>query len=245
MAVLKQFEADASNPGVTLSVLDAFRFTPHRNADGRLDRAVANLLAHWKTRRPLRPCAFGIGTLFGKTEYPFLRYNLFFYVHVLSFYDAAKRREELRAALADLTAKTRDGALVVETPTAALPGSRSAAGASRAAWRRGGTARSSRISRGDRAPSPSTSGPPEDAETAAERLDVRRGRGMMEVSGTPLGQGSHVIRRLACGRPGEREWLEWVVMCAATAPRSSSDRSTRWSRSMLRGASTWPETSCW
>ncbi len=109
-------ETDASNPGVTLSALDAFRFTTHLNADRRLDRAVKSLLSHWKTRRPLGPCSFGIGTLFGKVEYPFLRYNLFYYVYVLSFYDAAKRRTEFRQALKTLQAKMADGAVVVENP---------------------------------------------------------------------------------------------------------------------------------
>jgi len=63
---------DASNPGVTLNVLDAFRFTPHANAnaDPRLDAAAKTLLSHWKTRNPLGPCSFAIGTLFGKLEYP-------------------------------------------------------------------------------------------------------------------------------------------------------------------------------
>ena len=111
---------DTSNPGVTLSALDGFRFTPHLNREKRLDKAVRTLLSHWKTRKPLGPCAFGIGTLFGKSEYPFLRYNLFFYVYVLSFYDAAKRRREFRQALAALTAKTQAGTLVVENPNRGL-----------------------------------------------------------------------------------------------------------------------------
>ena len=57
---------------------------------------MKTLLSHWKTRRPLGRCGFGIGTLFGKSEYPFLRYNRFFYVYALSFYDAAKKRTEFR-----------------------------------------------------------------------------------------------------------------------------------------------------
>lgn len=111
---------DASNPGVTWSVLDAFRFTRRRNADARLDRAVRTLLGHWRTRRPLGPCAFGIGTLFGRVEYPFLRYNLFSWTYVLSFYDAARRRAELREAVRRLGEKLVDGALVVENPNRGL-----------------------------------------------------------------------------------------------------------------------------
>jgi len=113
-------ETDASNPGVTLSVLDAFRFTPLCNADERLDRAVDALLSHWHVRRPLGPCRFGIGTLFGKVEYPFLRYNLFFYAYVLSFYEAARSRPELGEVLDALAGKAEGGSLVVENPNRGL-----------------------------------------------------------------------------------------------------------------------------
>lgn len=111
---------DASNPGVTLAALDALRFTPHLNKDKRLDKAVRSLLAHWKTRRPLGPCEFGIGTLFQKIEYPFLRYNLFFYVYVLSFYNAAKKHAAFRQALQALASKLVDGEVVVENPNRRL-----------------------------------------------------------------------------------------------------------------------------
>ena len=40
-------------------------------------------------KRPTGPCHFGIGTLFMQVEYPFLRYNLYYYIYVLSFYDRA------------------------------------------------------------------------------------------------------------------------------------------------------------
>jgi hypothetical protein len=115
-------QTDASNPGVTLAALDAFRFTSHRNRDERLDRAVASLLAHWKTRKPLGPCNFGIGSLFLQTEFPFLRYNLFFYVYVLSFYDAAHGAPSFRQALDALESKLVDGQLVVENPNRKLAG---------------------------------------------------------------------------------------------------------------------------
>lgn len=113
---------DASNPGVTLAALDAFRFTPYLNKDERLDKAVTFLLEHWKTRRPLGPCEFGIGTLFMKVEYPFLRYNLFYYVYVLSFYNAARKAKGFRQALAALKSKLVDGQIVVENPNRRLAG---------------------------------------------------------------------------------------------------------------------------
>lgn len=109
-------ETAASNPGPTLEALDAFRFTPLRNRDGRLDRAVEFLLDHWTTRKPLGPCHFGIGTLFMKVEYPFFRYNLFFYVYVLSFYDRAKKDKRFLATLHALESKLIDRKVVVENP---------------------------------------------------------------------------------------------------------------------------------
>ena len=116
----KSAETDASNPGVTLAALDAFRFTGHANQDRRLDKAAKTLLAHWKTRRPLGPCHFGIGTLFMQVEYPFLRYNLFYYVYVLSHYDAAKKDARFGQALRALEQKLIDGKVVVENPNRRL-----------------------------------------------------------------------------------------------------------------------------
>lgn len=107
---------DASNPGVTLYALDAFRFTKHAGSDKRLDRAVRTLLDHWRTREPLGPCAFGIGSRFMQVEYPFLRYNLFSYVYVLSFYESARKSKAFKEALAVLGGKTEKGRLIVENP---------------------------------------------------------------------------------------------------------------------------------
>lgn len=109
-------ETSFSNSGTTLAVLDAFRFTRFLNKDRRLDQGVAPLLNHWETRKPLGPCHYGIGTLFMKTEYPFFRYNLFFYVYVLSFYDKAKKDNRFLEALNILTSKTVDGKIIAENP---------------------------------------------------------------------------------------------------------------------------------
>jgi hypothetical protein len=98
-------ETDSSNPGVTLHALDAFRFLKPADRDAALDRAVDSLLAHWEIRRPFGPCGFGIGSRFLKTEYPFLRYNLFYFVYVLSFYDRALGDSRYRAALEVFEAK--------------------------------------------------------------------------------------------------------------------------------------------
>lgn len=113
-------ETDASNPGVTLSALDAFRFTPNVNKDKRLGKAVRSLLAHWDTRKPLGPCHFGIGTLFMQVEYPFLRYNLFWWVYVLSHYRSARKDARFKKALRALQAKLADGKVLVENPNRGL-----------------------------------------------------------------------------------------------------------------------------
>ncbi|NIM49275.1 MAG: prenyltransferase [Gemmatimonadales bacterium] len=110
-------ETEFSNPGVTLPVLDAFRFTKHVNKEPALDRAVDSLLDHWVVRRPIGPCHFGIGTLFMQVEYPFLRYNLFYYVYVLSFYRRAKRDSRYLEALQVLQSKLDGrGRVIVERP---------------------------------------------------------------------------------------------------------------------------------
>lgn len=114
-------ETEFSNPGVTLSVLDVFRFTDHLNRTPALDRAVDSLLDHWVVRRPMGPCHFGIGTLFLQVEFPFLRYNLFHYVYVLSFYDRAKDDPRYLEALRLLESKLdARGRVVVERPNRRL-----------------------------------------------------------------------------------------------------------------------------
>mgnify|MGYP003904057915 FL=1 len=107
-------ETEFSNPGPTLNALDAFRFTKYLNKEPALDRAAAFLLDHWETRMPLGPCHYGIGTLFMQVEYPFSNYNLFVYVYVLSFYDAAKKDPRFLDALETLKSKLSDGKIVVQ-----------------------------------------------------------------------------------------------------------------------------------
>lgn len=114
-------ETRFSNPGVTLWVLDVFRFTKEANGNPALDKAVESLLDHWVVRRPIGPCHFGIGTLFLQVEYPLLRYNLFNYVYVLSFYRHAKRDPRYLAALRLLESKLDvRGRVVVERPNRKL-----------------------------------------------------------------------------------------------------------------------------
>jgi hypothetical protein len=68
------------------------------------------------------PCGFGIGSRVMQVEYPFLRYNLCFYVFVLSFYDAARKHASFREALETLRSKAVDDQMVVENPNRQLAG---------------------------------------------------------------------------------------------------------------------------
>jgi hypothetical protein len=115
-------ETEFSNPGPTLTALNAFRYTKLLNREPALDRAVEFLLAHWTTRLPLGPCHYGIGTLFMQAEYPFANYNLFVYTYVLSFYDKAKTDPRFLEALHALQAKLADGQIVVERVNRKLSG---------------------------------------------------------------------------------------------------------------------------
>jgi hypothetical protein len=107
-------ETEFSNPGPTLTALNAFRFTDLLNKERALDSAVGFLLKHWTTRQPLGPCHYGIGTLFMQVEYPFSNYNLFVYVYVLSFYDIAKKDKRFLDAFKMLESKLVNGKIVVE-----------------------------------------------------------------------------------------------------------------------------------
>jgi hypothetical protein len=58
-----------------------------------------------------------------QVEYPFLRYNLFYYTYVLSFYNRAKNDQRFLEALESLKAKLDEhGRVVVEHPNRKLAG---------------------------------------------------------------------------------------------------------------------------
>jgi hypothetical protein len=110
-------ETNYSNPGVTLSALDAFRCAGMNDGSQDLDMAVETLLNHWTIRMPTGPCHYGIGKLFMQVEYPFLRYNLFYYTYVLSFYPKARKDGRFSEAFAALSSKLDDRhRLIVERP---------------------------------------------------------------------------------------------------------------------------------
>jgi hypothetical protein len=114
-------ETNYSNPGVTLFALDAFRFTGINDRSQELDSAVETLLSHWTVRAPTGPCHYGIGKLFMQVEYPFLRYNLFYYTYVLSFYPRARQDGRFREVFAALSKKLDDqNRLIVERPNRKL-----------------------------------------------------------------------------------------------------------------------------
>ncbi len=116
-------ETEFANPGATLYTLDVVRWiSKHRTSSKVVDRAVESLLEHWDTRKPIGPCHWGIGSQFMQIEYPFLRYNLFFYVYVLSFFERARSDSHFTAALHALESKLDDGKVVVEKTHRGLKG---------------------------------------------------------------------------------------------------------------------------
>ena len=115
-------ETGFSNPGPTLTALDAFRAAGLANERPALDRAVDFLLGHWTTRKPLGPCHYGIGTLFMQVEYPFGGYNLFYFLYILSFYERARSDRRFAEALGILQSKLQGGVIVVERHSPRLAG---------------------------------------------------------------------------------------------------------------------------
>jgi hypothetical protein len=115
-------ETEYSNPFPTLTALNAFRFSDYCNNEPALDKAVDFLLEHWRIRKPIGPCHYGIGKLFMQVEYPFRDYNLFLYVYVLSFYKQAKEDKRFLEALEALKSKMEDGQIVVERVVPKLAG---------------------------------------------------------------------------------------------------------------------------
>lgn len=119
-------ETEVANPGATLMVLDALRFVERFPVGSEIaDGAVDFLLDHWDTRAPLGPCHWGIGTTFMQIEFPFVRYNVFYYTYVLSFYERARRDPRLLAAVVRIEESVDENdQLVVERPHRSLKGLR-------------------------------------------------------------------------------------------------------------------------
>jgi len=117
-------ETRCANPGATLYVLDALRFTDAAKTETTA-AAVDCLLEHRDVRDPIGPCHRGIGSQFMQVEFPFLRYNLFFWVYVLSFFEAARVDSRFLDAYRVLRDKLDDrGRVVVEHSHRGLKGLR-------------------------------------------------------------------------------------------------------------------------
>lgn len=82
----------------------------------KLNKGEDFLLQHWEVQEPVGPCNSGIGSTFMKIKYPFLRYNLFYYVYALSFYDKVKEGKRFQEAYKQLKNKTINNKLVPENP---------------------------------------------------------------------------------------------------------------------------------
>ncbi|MDL2293361.1 prenyltransferase [Ruminococcaceae bacterium OttesenSCG-928-D13] len=106
-------ETECSNPMPTLTALNAFRYAGQSD-DPALNSAVEFLLEHWVIRAPIGPCHYGMGTRFMQVEYPFYDYNLFPWVHGLSFYEYAREDKRFLEAFEALKDKLVDGQILVE-----------------------------------------------------------------------------------------------------------------------------------
>lgn len=109
-------ETQCGSPGATLYALDVLRFFPDRTLGQEwVDRAVDLLLAHWDSRRRIGPCHHGIGRRFLRVEYPFIRYNVFYWVFVLSFFPRGQTDDRLKEAFSQLAGRLDgEGRLVPE-----------------------------------------------------------------------------------------------------------------------------------
>lgn len=76
-------ETEYSNPHPTLMALDAFRYTKYLNQEKALDQAVEFLLAHWRIKKPIGPCHYGIGKLFMKW---LIHLMIIIYLYMSMFY---------------------------------------------------------------------------------------------------------------------------------------------------------------
>lgn len=117
-------ETQCANPGATLYAPDVLRFFPTVIIESEpMGHAVESLLAHWTIRTPIGPCHHGIGSRFLRVEFPFLRYNLFYYIYVLSFFTSARSDPRFRSALTEFESRvTEDGSIVVEESHRGLKG---------------------------------------------------------------------------------------------------------------------------
>lgn len=97
--------------------MNAFRFRDITQKEiHQFNKGIDFLLGHWDTRLALGPCIFGIGSRFLQIEFPFLRYNLFYYVNVLSFDDHALKEYRFQEAYRKLLVKTKNGKILPENP---------------------------------------------------------------------------------------------------------------------------------
>lgn len=80
----------------------------------KLNKGVDFLLQYWEVQELVEPCNFGIGSTSMKIEYPFPRYNLFYYV--LSIYDKVKEDKRFQEAYKQLKNKAINNKLIPENP---------------------------------------------------------------------------------------------------------------------------------
>ncbi len=101
-------EGEASCPFGTQNVARALAAHPQLREGPEAERAAQFLLECWERRlEPYRPVGFGMGSDWGKLQYPFVQYNLLKTADVLSLIPAA-RQDPRFGEILDLIQEKRD-----------------------------------------------------------------------------------------------------------------------------------------
>lgn len=105
-------EDEPSCPFGTVNVLRAVAANPALRKSKTANRGVENILNSWKRRKePYRPVGFGMGTTFGRLQYPFVQHQLLKTVDTLSNFPAALGDKRFAEMLEVVTEKHTDEGL--------------------------------------------------------------------------------------------------------------------------------------
>jgi hypothetical protein len=104
-------EDEPSCPFGTVNVLRAVAANPVLRKSKTANRGVENVLTSWERRKePYRPVGFGMGTTFGRLQYPFVQHQLLKTVDTLANFPAALGDKRFGEMLDVVTEKhTPDG----------------------------------------------------------------------------------------------------------------------------------------
>src|SRR5204863_9440009 len=99
-------ENDPSCPFGTVNVLRAVATHPTLKESAVAKRGVEEVLTLWERRKePYRPVGFGMGTAFGRLQYPFVQHQLLKTVDTLSNFSTALADKRFDEMLSTVTEK--------------------------------------------------------------------------------------------------------------------------------------------